>query len=75
MTPDQRAFMRLLLSTEELACLKLIAEGRTNLAIANSLGLSEDCVKRRNRNVFTKLGARDRAHAVALGYRLEILEL
>ena len=56
-----------------LEVLKLIADGRTNREIGSRLGISEDTVKVRARALFDALGARDRAHAVAIGYRLAIL--
>jgi DNA-binding CsgD family transcriptional regulator len=51
------------------ATLRLVADGRTNRQIASELGLSEHAVKDRLRALFRDLGARDRAHAVALGIR------
>lgn len=43
--------------------------GHTNHEIGRHLSLSEQVVKTRSRTVLVKLGARDRAHAVALGLR------
>lgn len=56
-----------------LAVLRLIAEGNTNAQIARELGISEDTVKGRARALFEDLGARDRAHAVAIGYQRGLL--
>ena len=47
-----------------LEILPLIAEGYTNARIGRKLGITEDTVN---------IGARDRAHAVAIGYQLGIL--
>ena len=47
--------------------------GHTNREIGRKLSLSEDIVKTRSRTIFGKLGARDRAHAVALGLRYGLL--
>lgn len=43
--------------------------GQTNEAIGRQLSVPEQMVKTRCRIIFGKLGARDRAHAVALGLR------
>ncbi|MBW0121087.1 helix-turn-helix domain-containing protein, partial [Pseudonocardia oceani] len=61
------------LSGREVQVLAAMARGRTNASIGSELGLSEDTVKTHARRLFTKLGARDRAHAVALGYQHDIL--
>ena len=45
----------------------------TNLEIAKQLFVSEDTVKTHARRLFRKLGANDRAHAVALGMRYELV--
>jgi len=45
------------------------ADGFTHGAIGRELSLSEDTVKAHSRRLLRKLGARDRAHAVALGIR------
>ena len=41
--------------------------GRSSIAIGRELYLSEDTIKTHARRLFDKIGARDRAHAVALG--------
>jgi DNA-binding CsgD family transcriptional regulator len=46
--------------------LELVAEGRTNAEISRILGRSEHTVADQVREVRRRLGARDRAHAVAL---------
>ncbi len=56
------------LSDRELQVL-LLLPGRTNGEIGLKLHLSEDTVKTHCRRLFGKLGARDRAHAVSLGYQ------
>lgn len=57
------------LTERELSVLREISRGRSNLEIGHDLELSQDSVKNAARRVFLKLGARDRAHAVALALR------
>ena len=46
-----------------------MADGKSNAEIGRELFVSEDTVKTHARRLFRKLGARDRAHAVAAGFR------
>jgi DNA-binding NarL/FixJ family response regulator len=46
-----------------------MSRGRSNGEIGKELFLSEDTVKTHARRLFRKLGAADRAHAVAIGFR------
>jgi DNA-binding NarL/FixJ family response regulator len=46
-----------------------MAEGKSNAEIGRDLYVSEDTVKTHARRLFRKLKARDRAHAVAVGFR------
>jgi len=57
----------------ELQILRGMSQGRSNGGIGRDLFLSEDTVKTHARRLFDKLGARDRAHAVALGLRHGLL--
>ncbi len=61
-------------SPRELQILGLIAEGCSNAEIAKRLYISETTVKTHLVRVFDKLGAQDRAHAVALAMRHGLLE-
>jgi DNA-binding CsgD family transcriptional regulator len=61
------------LRPRELECLIGMSRGRTNGEIGRELFISEDTVKTHNRHLFRKLGARDRAHAVAIGYQRGLL--
>ena len=61
------------LTSREFETLRGMARGQTNKAIAEELYLSEDTVKTHARRLFRKLGARDRGHAVAIGYQRGIL--
>ncbi len=56
------------LSDRELEVLELIARGASNSEIAGSLFISERTVKGHVGNIFSKLGARDRAAAIVLAY-------
>jgi len=57
------------LTERELQVLRGMADGRSNAEIGKELFVSEDTVKTHARRLFRKLGARDRAHAVAAGFR------
>lgn len=61
------------LSRRELDVLLGMCEGLSNSEIAASLSLAEDTVKTHARRLFRKLGAGDRADAVARGFRQGIL--
>ena len=57
------------LTEREMQVLTGMSRGRSNAEIGKELFLSEDTVKTHARRLFKKLGASDRAHAVALGFR------
>jgi DNA-binding NarL/FixJ family response regulator len=57
------------LTERELQVLRGMADGHSNAEIGRELFVSEDTVKTHARRLFRKLGARDRAHAVAAGFR------
>jgi LuxR family transcriptional regulator, maltose regulon positive regulatory protein len=61
------------LSERELEVLRLIAEGLANQEIANRLYLSLHTIKVHARNIFNKLGVKNRTQAVARGKALGIL--
>jgi DNA-binding NarL/FixJ family response regulator len=69
MTDAQPAGRRLTLTERELQVLRGMADGKSNAEIGRELFVSEDTVKTHARRLFRKLGARDRAHAVAAGFR------
>jgi DNA-binding NarL/FixJ family response regulator len=60
---------RLSLTERELQVLRRMADGKSNAEIGRELYVSEDTVKTHARRLFRKLGARDRAHAVAAAFR------
>jgi DNA-binding NarL/FixJ family response regulator len=57
------------LTERELEVLAGMCEGMSNAEIGRTLFLSEDTVKTHARRLFRKLGAADRAHAVAIALR------
>lgn len=61
------------LSEREMQALVGMASGKSNREIGRELFISEDTVKTHARRLFRKLGARDRAHAVATGLRLGLI--
>jgi len=61
------------LTERELQVLRGMSAGRSNGEIGRELFLSEDTIKTHARRLFVKLGARDRAHAVLLGLRHNLL--
>jgi DNA-binding NarL/FixJ family response regulator len=62
------------LSNRELEVLTLVAEGYTSKEVAKQLFLAEETVKSHITNILTRLEARNRAHAVALGIRRGLLD-
>jgi DNA-binding NarL/FixJ family response regulator len=61
------------LTERELQVLRGMSDGKSNAEIGRELFVSEDTVKTHARRLFRKLGARDRAHAVATGFRLGLV--
>jgi DNA-binding NarL/FixJ family response regulator len=57
------------LTERELEVLSGMSDGRSNAEIGRALFLSEDTVKTHARRLFRKLGASDRAQAVAIAIR------
>ena len=62
------------LSSKEKEVLRLIAEGNSNKKIAGKLFLSDQTVKGYIRSIFRKLGAADRAQAVAIALKKGLVE-
>jgi DNA-binding NarL/FixJ family response regulator len=61
------------LTVRQQQILNLMAEGATNRAIADSLGLSLDTIKHHTTLIYRRLDVRNRAGAVHLGQRLGLL--
>lgn len=62
------------LADREREALEWVSRGYSNGLVARKMGLSEDTVKTHLRRVFIKLRARDRAHAVRIGFENGILQ-
>jgi DNA-binding NarL/FixJ family response regulator len=62
-----------LLTAREIEVLKLVASGHANKAISFHLGINEETTKTHIKNILSKLGARDRTHAVSLGLKRGII--
>jgi DNA-binding NarL/FixJ family response regulator len=54
------------LTPREISVLQLVAGGYKNRDIGQRLNVSEEAVKARAKSIFSKLNARDRAHAVTI---------
>jgi DNA-binding NarL/FixJ family response regulator len=63
------------LTPRELSVLRLASKGQSNRAIADTLNIAEDTVKSRMRNIMSKLGAKDRTHAVTIAMQRGFLDL
>lgn len=63
------------LTLREVDVLRLFAEGHTVEEVADNLYIGKETVKTHLRNAYVKLGARHRAHAVALCYERGYLRL
>jgi len=61
------------LSSLQIAIIELVAQGRTNHAIGEELGLPESTVKNQLIKIGCKFHAADRAHIVALGLRAGVI--
>jgi two-component system NarL family response regulator len=71
----KRAWVEHDLTDREITVLRLVADGKTNKEIANSLNLSEKTVKNHVRNIFHKLHVYDRTQAAILAIRKGLIEL
>jgi DNA-binding NarL/FixJ family response regulator len=57
------------LTKRQCQIVQLIADGQSTAHIARRLGLSTETVRTHTKSVLARLGARDRAHAVAIALR------
>jgi DNA-binding NarL/FixJ family response regulator len=63
------------LTDREISILSLAADGNANKVIAFQLSITEDTVKAHMKNIFTKLNASDRTHAVTVARKRGILDV
>jgi DNA-binding NarL/FixJ family response regulator len=63
------------LTAREIQVLSLISGGKANKLIADELSITEETVKGHVKSILSKLGAKDRTHAVTLGLRRGIIQL
>jgi DNA-binding NarL/FixJ family response regulator len=63
------------LTAREIDVLRLIAAGNANKEIAAQLSITEETVKGYVKNIFAKLGAKDRTHAVTIGLKRGVIDL
>ena len=63
------------LSDREIEVLRLVADGKSNKAIAAQLSITEETAKGHLKSIFAKLGTNDRTHAVTLALQRGILDL
>jgi DNA-binding NarL/FixJ family response regulator len=61
------------LSVREMHILEALADGKSNKAIAKTLSITEETVKSHLKKIYEKLGAADRAHAVAIALRQQLI--
>jgi DNA-binding NarL/FixJ family response regulator len=62
------------LTARELEVLERLAEGKTNREIAEAIRVSEETVKAHLKKLYDKLGAADRAQAVAIALRQNLID-
>ena len=62
------------LTRRQRQILQLIADGHSTSVAAKRLGLSTETVRTHTKAVLARLGARDRAHAVAIALRSTLIE-
>lgn len=70
---DNAASTHRSISRRECQVLQLVADGLENQAIAKALFVSVETIRTHVKSILRKLSARDRAHAVAIAFRLGIL--
>jgi DNA-binding NarL/FixJ family response regulator len=62
------------LTMRETQVLKQVASGNSNKNVANTLGISEETVKAHMKGILSKLGAKDRTHAVMIAVSRGIIQ-
>jgi|TARA_R110002096_G_scaffold14172_4_gene49543 DNA-binding NarL/FixJ family response regulator len=62
------------LTSREMQILECLADGQSNKVIAGTLTITEQTVKSHLKKLYEKIGASDRAHAVAIALRQRLIE-
>jgi DNA-binding NarL/FixJ family response regulator len=62
-----------MLTSREVQILECLADGQSNKVVATTLAITEDTVKSHLKKLYDKLGATDRAHAVAIALRQQLI--
>ena len=62
------------LSPREVSVLRLVAAGKQNRTIGETLNVSEQTIKTRIKNILAKLHADDRTHAVSIAVKRGIID-
>jgi DNA-binding NarL/FixJ family response regulator len=65
---------RAALTRRQRQILQMIADGHSTTQVARRLGLSSETVRTHTKAALSRLGARDRAHAVAIGLRQSLID-
>ncbi len=65
---------RAALTRRQRQSLQMIADGHSTAQVARRLGLSSETVRTHTKAALARLGARDRAHAVAIGLRQSLID-
>ncbi|HXX13417.1 MAG TPA: response regulator transcription factor [Candidatus Eremiobacteraceae bacterium] len=63
------------LSAREIEVLSLVSNGKSNKLVADQLSITEETVKGHMKSILSKLGARDRTHAVTVALKRGIIQL
>jgi two-component system NarL family response regulator len=70
----ERARSRAALTGRQRQILQLYADGQSTTTAAERLGLSAETIRTHTKGILARLGARDRAHAVAIALRSSLIE-
>jgi two-component system, NarL family, response regulator len=65
---------RPVLTRRQRQILQLYADGQSTARVAKQLGLSAETIRTHTKAILARLGARDRAHAVAIALRSSLIE-
>lgn len=74
-TAEEPGLTRPILTQRELQVLLHLVEGKSNREIADAVCLSPDTVKSHLKNIYQKMGARNRSHASKIALQKKIVRL